>query len=712
MAEVADGIVALTAESERVATAMDIFGARSGPQLLPLLKQGSAGIDELRQRAKELGLTMSSEAAAASAAFQDSLTDLSESAKMAKFNLGQVFLPVLTDVTEQVGALTGHFNNLTDTQKSIVGWGVATSGALATVGGSALLLIGYLPRLKAGFDLLAGSAGVLMFTKLAAVLGAVGSAAWAGKRIWDAHNESVDMAAIKMNSVTEVNRAAYESLQTINTELERMVREGWDPATVIMGDMNLSLLDLRENLGMMVDPWTNVNDLIEVLNKRLYIANKETKAGAEGMEEIAEGTGLFGEAIKTILSPLSILSGHLQGIRSGVGNMTALLNEVKALGFLPAVPKMIDTSAEARARAAQSGIPQNWLAEVVTAEAAGTLIGLEAIEQKEKEITEYLKTHKKLAEEINEADKAARSEPWAIDPLEKIRAKNKEWLDKYESDTKTTLGNTIDYWKNFTKTVEDEFRGLFDVLLDPSIKNKWDGFFDGLTRSARNYISDILTAQLFGRAVSAGGPSSVAGAMRGGGPAGGGTGFGLPTGGYTPVGPEGPNPPPGGGGASPVVAFLSALPFLGQAKKAFFGETPKTLSGNAVIDAKINAALQRAAHEQGGMLYPGQGQQIADQIMSSEAAYEQLWLENQPQLRQAGAAADSADRADPYGREVVNPNLAPAAPSVNVGRIEVVLPDLQRTTPAEIETMINTQLLPAIQSAVQRGHLNRIILTT
>jgi hypothetical protein len=625
---------------------------------------------------------------------------------MAKFNLGQVFLPVLTDVTEQVGALTGHFNNLTDTQKSIVGWGVATSGALATVGGSALLLIGYLPRLKAGFDLLAGSAGVLMFTKLAAVLGAVGSAAWAGKRIWDAHNESVDMAAIKMNAVTEVNRAAYESLQTINTELERMVREGWDPATVIMGDMNLSLLDLRENLGMMVDPWTNVNDLIEVLNKRLNIANKETKAGADSVNEITEGTGIWGEAISGLLSPLDKLSTKLQSLRTGIGNLTALTNEIKALGFLPAVPKMIDTSAEARARAGRPDIPQNWLAEVATAEAQGTLIGLDAIEQKEKEITEYLKTHKKLAEEINEADKAARSEPWAIDPLEKIRAKNKEWLDEYENDTKTALDKTESDWRIYTSEVEEATADMFVNMMDPRVKDTWWRFWDDLGDIAIGKLAEIASEAVWGQL----GKHLAKRA-----------GLSLPAG-------TGPVGLPGGSD------FVGPLPVTGSSASAMglWGAGAEGAAGGAGIAASAGWAGPIAVLGY-GLIKQNQEKKQREREWRANLAevYERYDLgadeidylmDTEARRSEAGEGKRGGfggritrspiGDSDPYGREVINPNLAPAAPYVSVGRIVVVLPDLHRTTPAEIETMINTQLLPAIQSAVQRGYLNRIILTT
>lgn len=73
--EIAQRLSEIQSPSERAAQAMRIFG-RSGAELLPLLNQGAAGIDELSERAEKLGLVMDEESARAAERFNDALNDL------------------------------------------------------------------------------------------------------------------------------------------------------------------------------------------------------------------------------------------------------------------------------------------------------------------------------------------------------------------------------------------------------------------------------------------------------------------------------------------------------------------------------------------------------------------------------------------------------------------------------------------------------------
>lgn len=65
--------------AEKTAIAYKLLGD-NGQRLIPLLNEGAAGMDELRQRARELGLEISGEAAAAAALFNDNLDLLRKTA--------------------------------------------------------------------------------------------------------------------------------------------------------------------------------------------------------------------------------------------------------------------------------------------------------------------------------------------------------------------------------------------------------------------------------------------------------------------------------------------------------------------------------------------------------------------------------------------------------------------------------------------------------
>lgn len=85
----------MPAGAEKSALAVKIFG-KNGMELLPLLNQADTSIDELRQRAEELGLIMSDDAVDASVEYGDSLEDLQRTFNSFKYSIGSKILPTLT----------------------------------------------------------------------------------------------------------------------------------------------------------------------------------------------------------------------------------------------------------------------------------------------------------------------------------------------------------------------------------------------------------------------------------------------------------------------------------------------------------------------------------------------------------------------------------------------------------------------------------------
>ena len=92
--------------TQRNAIATQLFGGKVAQELAPTLNSGADGIEELKNRADELGLVMSDEGVAASAQYQDAMTDLDETISGIKNSIGSSLLPVVTDlvrlVTDQV----------------------------------------------------------------------------------------------------------------------------------------------------------------------------------------------------------------------------------------------------------------------------------------------------------------------------------------------------------------------------------------------------------------------------------------------------------------------------------------------------------------------------------------------------------------------------------------------------------------------------------
>ena len=142
--EAATKIAAIEDPTKQAALAMELFGARSGTQLVPLLKEGGAGIEELMEKAKDLGIVISTEAATKAAEFTDRMTDLKESLAGAGRDIGMILIPPLTELAEKAIEIIKNIREWADAHKPLVEMIVkvgVTLGALAAVGGPILLAV-------------------------------------------------------------------------------------------------------------------------------------------------------------------------------------------------------------------------------------------------------------------------------------------------------------------------------------------------------------------------------------------------------------------------------------------------------------------------------------------------------------------------------------------------------------------------------------------
>jgi len=149
--EAATKLAAMTDETKQVALATDIFGARYGTQLLPMLKEGGDGIEALMEKAKELGIVMSTEAAAKAAEFNDRITDLKESVGGMGRSIGEILIPPLIKFSEKALEIIKKIKAWADAHKPLVEMLVkvaATLGILAAVGGPILLAVSVFLKMK------------------------------------------------------------------------------------------------------------------------------------------------------------------------------------------------------------------------------------------------------------------------------------------------------------------------------------------------------------------------------------------------------------------------------------------------------------------------------------------------------------------------------------------------------------------------------------
>ena len=125
--KVADALAKIDDPTRRAAVAMQVFG-ESGRELLPLLSGGSAGLEEMRSEARELGATVSTSAASMGAQFNDSLARVQTIFQGLKNEFAASLAPILTTSATYLGKMSVFVSKLTR-ECPVLTTAIATFGA-------------------------------------------------------------------------------------------------------------------------------------------------------------------------------------------------------------------------------------------------------------------------------------------------------------------------------------------------------------------------------------------------------------------------------------------------------------------------------------------------------------------------------------------------------------------------------------------------------
>ena len=143
MRETAEALSKMENPTLKTAYAMAIFG-RSGAQMLPMFKDGAAGIDELTKRAEELGLVWSKTAAEDAERYNDALNDVKLALGGVGKTIGSSLFPIIAGLAERTGELIGRYTAFADAHptlnKAVVMLSVGL-GMLLSVVGSVLVAL-------------------------------------------------------------------------------------------------------------------------------------------------------------------------------------------------------------------------------------------------------------------------------------------------------------------------------------------------------------------------------------------------------------------------------------------------------------------------------------------------------------------------------------------------------------------------------------------
>ncbi|GIK17587.1 MAG: hypothetical protein BroJett003_25510 [Planctomycetota bacterium] len=176
---IADRLSKIQDPTQRAALAMEVFG-KSGTRLLPLLADGAKGLEEYQRKARELGLTVSTETAKDAAALADTLDTLWRVLKQSAFTIGAALALTFKDLGDAVTRVVVRVTEWLKQNKALIVTALQVAAAVTAVGVGLIVAGTLISGVGAVFGWLAtvvtgiGAAFGVIGTALAAIISPIG----------------------------------------------------------------------------------------------------------------------------------------------------------------------------------------------------------------------------------------------------------------------------------------------------------------------------------------------------------------------------------------------------------------------------------------------------------------------------------------------------------------------------------------------------------
>lgn len=288
----------VNSQSQRTALAIDIFG-KSASSLFPLINSGSKGIEEMENKLKELGITMSEDDADKLASLTDSMTSFKQSLFQLTQNLLIGITPALTALSDTLSKVLGWLNNLSPETKKFIGvvgsmvgvFAAATAGMVAWNLAAGKLAAG-IKIVNVALRALSANPWVLGITvAISAIMGLVA--------VFKKHKKEAEDMVAKAEEITskhqqqaDADNALMSELQDLNSKQNKNSQEMARASELCSklnekyGDLGLSVNRATGEIEGLTDAQKKMNDA----QKQMRIADvKEELRALEAQDKDPEG---------------------------------------------------------------------------------------------------------------------------------------------------------------------------------------------------------------------------------------------------------------------------------------------------------------------------------------------------------------------------------------------------------------------------------------
>ena len=257
--------------AERLAVANELFGARVGQSLIPLLNQGTAGLETLKDEFNSLGY-VTNEQVAKLAEFDNVLNKLKLSFKLLKNQLGQALLPIVENFAKLMSQklipvakeLVNKFDSLSDETKSIIGAVLAITTALAPaffmfgkLGAGVAELIKLLGTLKIAIS----GAGLALGGTIAPIIAVLG------------------LFGLLMAKSEELRESFAKIFEAVKNVVTPIIETVGNLLTVVFGALGEMLANVGQLLAPIIDKITKAFEIIaNILGQRIVVQIKAVTA--------------------------------------------------------------------------------------------------------------------------------------------------------------------------------------------------------------------------------------------------------------------------------------------------------------------------------------------------------------------------------------------------------------------------------------------------